>query len=35
MLDLFEKEIDIRIKKVDYEFQKGGNEMMVLTKRFD
>ena len=27
----FQKDFDLRIKKVNYEFQKGGDEMLIIT----
>jgi len=33
ILDYFKSDFEVEIKAVDYEFQKGGNEMLVIKKR--
>jgi len=33
IIEHFQRDLDVEIKAVDYEFQKGGNEMLVLKMR--
>jgi hypothetical protein len=33
VIELFSKNFDVRVEKVDYEFQVGGNEMLMIRHR--